>query len=544
MKSFLMSLVVVSALSSSVFAAMGKPNPTAPQGGTWNYNFDAEPENLHPIMAGDVYSAKLFSYVHDSMCTKSLETWEFQPRLAEKWEISKDGLTFTFHIRKDAFFHNGDPVTADDVKFSLDAIREPKHQALNQLPYFEKFTKVEVLDKNTIKFIATEKYFKNLESLCSMTVIPKSAYGNIDKSVKMQKESIGAGPYKLEKYDKGQSITLTRFDKWYGKTVKSDEGFYNFDKIVFRFTKEDNILIERLKKGDFDFAELNVESYKKAVGPQFGKTVFANKVENSQPKSYGFIGFNFKNESLKDKGVRQAIAHLVNREAMNKKFFNGWNFLATSPTFVKSNQAPDIKPIEFSPKKAQELLQKAGWVDSDKNGILDKTINGKKQELHFSWIYANKDSEKYWTMVKEDAKQAGIVLDLKLLEWNSFIKTVDDKNFDMISMGWGGGDVESDPKQIWHSASNGKGGSNYINYSNPEVDKLIDEGRSELDDGKRTKIFKKLYTVIADDVPYVFLFNRKYEFYANSSKVAKPADTFKYGFGEATWWPGAVKATK
>ncbi len=544
MKSFLISLMVATTLGAPAIAAPAKVNVSAPQGGTLNYNLDAEPEGIHPIMSGDGYSSKVFRYVQDTLCNNSLETWELEPRLAEKWDISKDGLTFTFHLRKNAFFHNGDPVTTEDVKFSLDAIREPKHQALNLLPYFEKFTKVEIVDKYTIKFIATEKYFQNLASLCGMYIIPKSVYGNIDKSVKMQKETIGAGPYKLEKYDKGQSITFTRFDKWYGKGEKSLAGMFNFDKIVFRFTKDDNILIERLKKGDFDYAELNTESFKKAVGPQFGKTVFANKVENSQPKSYGFIGLNFKNEALKDKAVRKAFAHLVNRESMNKKFYNGWNYLATSPAFVKSDQAPDLKPIDFNPKKAQELLQKAGWADTDKNGVLDKVINGKKQELHFALIYANKDSEKYWTIVKEDAKQAGFIIDLKLLEWNSFVKSIDDKNFDMIAMAWGGGDVESDPKQIWHSASNGKGGSNYINYNNPEADKLIEEGRTELDKAKRSKIFKKLYTIIAEDVPYVFLFNRKYEFYANSNKVVKPGETLKYDYGERAWWSGAAKATK
>ena len=106
----------------------------------------------------------------------------------------------------------------------------------------------------------------------------------------------------------------------------------------------------------------------------------------------------------------------------------------------------------------------------------------------------------------------------------------------MMAMGWGGGDVESDPKQIWHSSSIGKGGSNYISYKNPEVDKLIDEGRGELDQKKRTSIFKKVYGLIADDVPYIFMFNRKYEFYANSNKVKKPSETFKYNFGYRSWW--------
>lgn len=525
------------AISNVAQAAKESVNEKAPQGGILNYNMDAEPESLHPLMGGDLYSTYFKEYVFDYLCINSDITWELTPRLAERWEISKDGLTFTFFLRKDAFFHNGENVTAEDVKFSFEAIREPKHQALNLLPYFEKFTKVEVVDKYTIKFIASETYFQNLTTLCTnMPIMPKSVYGDINKSVKMQKEAIGSGPYKLEKYDKAQSITVKKFDKWYGDKTKEWKGYFNFDQVNFRFTKEDNIMIERLKKGDLDFAYMTTESYKKATGAPFGTKVFANKVENSQPKSFGFVGFNFKREMFQDKNTRVALSHLMNRDLMNKKFFNGWNYLATSPVFVKSEQAPANKPIEFNTKKAQELLGKAGWADSDKNGVLDKTVNGQKTELKFSLIYANKDSEKYWTIFKEDAKKAGVEIELKLLEWNSFVKTIDDKNFDMMAMGWGGGDVEDDPKQIWHSTSNGKGGSNYISYNNPEVDKLIDQARTELDKPKRRELFKKVYGMIADDAPYIFMFNRKFEYYGNSAKIKKAADTFKYNFGYRSWW--------
>lgn len=518
--------------------AANKPNPKAPQGGNMNYNMGAEPESLHPIMSGDVYESMMAAYVHDTLCTTDLETNETVPALAEKFEVSKDGLTFVFHLRKNAFFHNGDPITADDVKFSFEAIKEPKHQALNLLPYIEKFTKVEVVDKYTIKFTASEKYFKNLDSLCGIIkVIPKSVYGDISKSVKMNKEVVGAGPYKLEKYDKGQMIVIKKFDKWYGKDVERFKGFYNLDQITFRFTKDDSIVIEKLKKGDLDFVDnMSVDAFLKATGPQFGKTVFAKKVTNSMPKSYGYIGFNFKNEILKDLNVRKALAHLVNREEMNKKFRNGMADLATGPVSIKSAQAADVKPIEFSPKKAQELLKSAGWSDSDKDGVLDKTVGGKKLELKFTMIYANKDSEKYWTMFKQDAKKAGVDITLRFLEWNSFIKTVDDRSMELWAMGWGAGSVEQDPKQIWHSTSDSKGGSNYGGYKNPEVDKLIDEGRQELDSKKRTAIFKKVYTLIAKDVPYIFLFNNKYEFYANSSKMKMNTDSFKYGFGQSAWW--------
>lgn len=529
--------------SFNPLAQAAKANANAPQGGTLNYHFDNEPESLHPIMAGDVYESYFASYVHDSLCYNDSETYEFKPGLAEKWEVSKDGLVYTFSIRKNAFFHNGDPVTADDVKFSFETIKEPKHQALNLLSYIDKISKVEVLDKHTIRFTSSEKYFKTLGTLCGIIkVLPKSVYGDISKSVKMQKEAVGAGPYKLEKYDKGQMIVVKKFDKWYGKSVPDLKGWNNFEQINFRFTKDENIMIERLKKGDLDYVAIaSPEAYIKIAGKPFKKKFTTAKfsafaVTNEMPKSYGYIGFNFKDPVLADKNVRLAFAHLVNRVEMNKKFYDNLKDLATGPVSVKSKQAADVKPIEFSPVKAKDLLSKAGWADTDKNGVLDKVVNGTKKELRLTFIYANKNSEKLWTIIKEDCKKAGIDIQLKYLEWNTFIKNVDDRTTQLWAMGWGAGDIESDPKQIWHSSSASKGGSNYGTYSNPEVDKLIDEGRQELDPKKRTVLFKKAYTLIAEDVPYVFLFNNKFEHYAQSVKAKSPVESFKYDFGVKAWW--------
>jgi len=524
-------------------AQAAAPNTKAPSGGSFNYHMDNEPESLHPIMAGDTYESYFATYVHDTLCYNDIETYEFKGGLAEKWEVSKDGLVYTFFLRKNAFFHNGDPVTAEDVKASYDAIKDPKHQALNLLSYVEQISKVEVLDTHTIKFTTNEKYFKTLSSLCGIIkVLPKSVYGDVNKSVKLQKEAVGAGPYKFEKYDKGQFIIVKKFDKWYGWNLPEFKGYNNFDQIIFRFTKDENILVEKLKKGDLDYAEIaSPEAYLKMTGKPFkakfdGGKFSAFGVTNEMPKSYGYIGFNFKDPVLAQKNVRLAIAHLVNRAEMNKKFYDNLKNLATGPVSIRSKQAADMKAIEFSTTKAKELLSKDGWSDSDKNGILDKMINGQKKELKFSFIYANKNNEKLWTIIKEDCKKAGIDIELKLLEWNTFIKNIDERSMQLWAMGWGGGDVESDPKQIWHSTSIGKGGSNYGTYGNPEVDKLIEEGRQELDAAKRTKLFKKAYTLIAQDVPYVFLFMNKYDHYARSNKVKTPADTFKFDFGFRTWW--------
>ena len=546
LKSFLTLLAAVSFFSVNATANI-QANPNAPKGGVFNYHFDNEPENIHPIMGGDVYSTYFDRYVQDSMCANDFNTWEMVPRLAESWTISPNGLEFTFKLRKDAVFHNGEPVTAEDVKFSLEAIREPKHQALNLIPYFETFTKAEVIDKQTVKFIAKEKYFQNLSVICTMTVIPKSVYGDPNKSIKILKTAVGAGPYKFEKYDKGQMIVVKRNESWYGWNVPQWKGYFNFDQINFKFTKDDNIINEKFKKGDLDYVEFpSTDGFLKLIGKPFKEKTKTDKyqtfaVKNEKPKSYSYIGFNFLDPILKDKNVRLAFYHLVNREEINKKFAEGLNNYATSPVTVFTKQSPDRKPVMFDPNKAKELLAKSGWADSDKNGVLDKVVNGKKTDLKLTLIYPSKDTEKYWTIVKEDCKKAGIDLELKLLEWNSFIKTVDERKMQLWAMGWGGGDVEGDPKQIWHSTSAGKGGSNFGSYSNPEVDKLIEEGRRELDSTKRTAIFKKVYTLIADDVPYVFMFNRKYEYYGISNKVKSPGETFKYDFGYRTWWSAQPK---
>jgi len=532
----ILALVLVVGLGAQAMAAT--PNVTAPQGGVFNLNLGGEPPTLHPISATDTYASAVQSYVMDSMLARDTETYAWKPRLAEKWEISKDNKTYMFYLRKGVVFHDGKPLTAEDVKFSFDAIFEPAYQAAHLRPYYEGIAKIEVVDPTTVKVTAKDTYFKNFDVIAGMTIIPKHIYSDVEKSKKMTRTLIGAGPYMLDKFERGQLITLKKFDKWYAKEDKDWKGMYNFASINMRFYKEETAILERAKKGDLDYIDLRAESYvKKTEGNPWGKTIFKHKVENSAPKSYGFVGWNLRRELFQDKNVRVALAHLMNREEMNKKFRYGMADLATGPTYVKSEYASkNVKPILFDPKAATELFAKSGWKDSDKDGVLDKTVNGKKTSFKFTLIHPNKDNEKYWTMYREDLKKSGVDMEIKYLEWNSFLKLMDEGNFDAVSLGWGGGDITWDPKQIWHSASAVPGGSNFIHYKNPEVDKLIDEARQSQDDKKRLKLLNVVYEKIAADAPYVFMFNDKFDFYANSAKVDMPAETFKYGIGVDYWW--------
>lgn len=542
-----LTLALLCGLSSSVVLAQPKakkaatpqvqPNANAPQGGSVTTNFLAEPPTLHPITAQDLYAAEIHELTMGTLLTKDPETYEWSPFIAEKWDISKDGKVFTFYLRKNATFHDGKPVTAEDVKFSFDAIFEPKYNAAHRRPYYEQIARVEVVDPYTVKFFAKSTYYRNFDICAGMMIIPKHVYEDVEKSKKMNKELVGSGPYMVEKYERGQRIILKKYANWFGKDEPTLKGEYNFETINFRFVKEENVYLEMLKKGDIDYLDLNAEQYAtKTQGDPWGKTVLAVKAENASPKGYRFVGWNQRNELFKDRDVRMALAMLMNREEMNKKFRFGLSTLATGPTDNFSDSAsPNVKPILFDPKKAAELLAKAGWKDTDKDGILDKVINGKKVDFRFTVVHANKDFEKYLTFYKEDLKKVGIDMEVKYLEWNSFMKTLDEGKFEAVCLGWMT-TFDFDPKQVWHSSSAVPGGSNFIGYKNPEVDKLIDQARSEMDRKKRVPLLRKVYEMIANDVPYVFMFNEKYDFYAVASKIGRPADTFKYTTGSSYWW--------
>lgn len=533
--SMLLSLI----LFSSGFQAVAVGNPEAPQGGSFVMNIGgrSEPPTIHPITATDVPASNVHDFTMASLLTKDPQTFEWKPYLAEKWEISKDGKVFTFWLRKGLTFHDGKPITAEDVKFSFDAIFEPKYNAAHKRPYYEGIEKVEVVDPQQVKFHAKHVYFLNFDIAAGMMILPKHIYSDVEKSKKMNKEIVGSGPYKIERFDKGQKIVLKKHPGWFGESVPDLKPLYNFETVTLRFVKDENVYLEMLNKGDLDYEELSPEQYmKKTEGGNWGKKVLKYKVENKMPKGYRYVAWNLENPLFKDRDVRVALAHLMNREEMIKKFRYGLSALATGPVDYFSDYAsPKVKPITFDPKKAQELLAKEGWKDSDKDGLLDKTINGKKTNFSFTLVHANKEYEKYLTYYKEDLKKAGIDMELKYLEWNSFIKIMDEGKFDALSLAWMT-TVEFDPKQIWHSSSAVKGGSNIIKYKVPEVDKLIEQARGEMNRAKRIKMLRKVYERIAADAPYVFMFNEKYGLYANSASMGKPADAFNYSIGVDYWW--------
>lgn len=531
----LLSLTLIASL-----AACTKSENHAKSDGTFDYNLIGEPATLNPFSYNDEYAADVFSYVVDTLMTYDPDTYKWIPLLAERYEVSKDGKSYTFYLRKDAKFHNGQPVTAADVKFSYDAFFNDAYMAARLRSYYESISKVDIIDDHTITFHTKDSYFGNLESLGLLRILPKSVYGDPLVGPKISKTLIGSGPYTLEKNEKGKRIVLKRNDAWWGRNDETLKKYYLFDRIAFRFVPTQDLAVQMLEKGDLDYLELSAESFvERTKGPAWGKTVEKIQAVNDSPKDgYGFLGWNFLRKPFDNRNVRMALTQLMDRELINQKFRFGMSDLATGPWYRRSPYAdPSVQPIKFDPEAAKKLLTQEGWTDSNKDGLLDKMVNGKRQDFKFTFLIASgsKDALKYFTLYKEELRKQGIQMDINMVEWNTFVKLLEEKNFDAVALAWGGGTVDNDPKQIWHSKNAMKGGSNFISYNNPEVDKLIDKARLEPSREKRIPLMQEIYRKIAADVPYIFLFNTKYVLYGVNKEISRPKDVFRYVTGFEQW---------
>jgi peptide/nickel transport system substrate-binding protein/microcin C transport system substrate-binding protein len=539
----LLTALALTLLSVNVYsAATAAGNPKAPQGGDFKINLGDAPTTLNVLSSTDAYASDVQSMIIEGLLTRNPDTREWEPALAKEWKIAKDGMSFEFTLRDGVKWHDGKPLTIEDVKFSFDAIVDPtnKYKTAHLKPYYENIKSAEIIAPNKIKFTAGKSYFDNFSVVATLNVVPMHLYKNPSKEQEkmLNKTLIGTGPYTLDSFDRAKSIILKKNPAWWGNSLPEKKGIYNFNTITMRFIKENAVAIPTLEKGDIDYIGLGAEDYmKKTSGPKWGKEVLKIKTQNKQARGYAFVSFNLDNPMFAGKKTRTAMVHLFNRKEMIKKFLFDLSLPATGPLYQQSEYADSsVKSIDYDPKLALKLLKEDGWVLEKGDKVLSKTVNGKKVNLSFTILEPDPEFVKYLTIFKEDAKQAGVDVNVKNIEWNAFIKLLDERKFEAVRLSWSGGDLDWDPKQIWHSDSIANQGSNFAGYRNPTVDKLIDEARVTMDKKERIKKLKVVYKTIAEDVPYIFLFNGKFMFYAHTARVGKPKETFQYTIGDNYWW--------
>jgi peptide/nickel transport system substrate-binding protein len=493
----------------------------------------ADPDTLNPITGQDEIGDTIrTNHIFESLLTMDNYTLKMKPLLAESYEISPNQLTYIFHLRHDVKWQDGTPFTAADVKFSYDTAMDPKVDAAQLRVYFSTIQGCEVLDPYTVRFTATERYFKTVEELGELPMIPQHLLAKDEANFNQSpfgRAPVGTGPYKFVRWDTGSQIVLARDPNYWGTAPHYPE------RLVYRVIQEPSVSAQLLKKGEIDVVD--------GMSPIQWERELAHSRSVSRLKqivypfpAYSYFGFNLRKPMFSDIRVRHAIDLLMPRDEILAQI--ALNKYATKTSGYDPPSAPsynhDVLPTPEDPVVAAKLLDEAGWKNDHGDGLLYKD----GQVFSFTLLIAagSVTAQKEAELMQEALRRAGIDLKLTSVEFAQFYARVDEWNFDTILASWAL-DVNGDPAQLWSSdQADIKKSSNFIGYKDPAADKLIAAAKLEYNDEKRAAIYRQLQQVIHDDYPVCFLFNPKVillisnRFQNVKMFVPRPC------FDTATWW--------
>jgi peptide/nickel transport system substrate-binding protein len=467
-----------------------EPNIKIPQALVVGSSADAR--MLLPMLASDSASGDIAGLIFNGL-TKYDKNLNLIGDLAQSWEIKKNGLEITFHLRKGVKWHDGAEFTADDVVFTYQKVTDPKVPT----PYssiYGPVKSVKALDPYTVRVVYSEPFAPALESW-GMGIIPRHVLEGKDISKEeYSRNPIGTGPYKMKAWITGQRIVLERFDDYF-------EGKPGIKEYITRIIPDNATMFLELKFGGIDYMGLTPQEYKL----QANTDLFKRNFQKFRFPFFGFtyLGYNLLDERFKDVRVRRALTYAIDKRKIIKGVLLGYGSPCTGPFSPESwAYNPNVKDLEYNPQKSLELFEEAGWELKD--GVLQK--DGRPFRFTILTNQGNTPRQLAAQIIKESLAQVGVIADIKVLEWQAMLHDfIDKKRFEAVIMGWS---LSRDPDiyDIWDSSKTKEGEFNFISYKNPEVDKLLLEGRRTFDMEKRKKIYWRIHEILAYEQPYTFLY--------------------------------------
>lgn len=467
--------------------------------------------------------------------------------LAETWEISEDGKTFTFKLYPNAKWSDGKSVTAEDVQFYYDVIMDEK----NLTPIFKvglsRFERPEVLDSLTLRVTAKTSHWGNFWEAAALTAFPKHVWAGKDFNSVRYEFPVVSGPYKIRTFREDRLVELERRADWWGFSKNWNRGKYNFERLKYRFMEDQTKVLEAFKKQDFDAYALYTSSIwmKQTEFDAVKKNwVVRQKVYNSEPIGFQGMAFNLRREKFQDVRVRRALSMLMNRELMNEKYMYNQYFLLNSyyPDLWEGNQNPTAPLYKYEPDAARALLAEAGYVP-DAEGMLSK------DGVPFEITFITSSSEmRHLTLYQEDLKKAGVRANIEQMSQSTLRKRLDEADFDMYWVNWGAGRLR-DPEASWSSATaDDKGTNNLSGLKDAVVDSLIELQKTEFNLEKRNEILKALDNRLVELVPYALMWQADHHRLLYWNRFGTPAKVLdKFGREEAIpvyWYLDEAKAAK
>lgn len=463
-------------------------------GGTLISAMTGEPSSLISMIAGESASSAISSNIFNRLL-KYDKNLELEGDLVENWQISPDQKTITFKLKPNLKWADNKPLTSADVLFTWQAVIDEKTAS----PYasdFQLVKKAEAPDPLTFTVTYEQAYAPALDSWAGLQILPRHLLQGQDlHTTSFARNPVGSHYYKLDRWAHGENLKLSR-------NQNSVLGQARIDHLITRIIPDNSAQFLELMADNIDYMGLDPIKYSRIVParPELQQKLALYKELGN---SYTYMGFNLKRKPFDDVRVRRAINYAIDKQEIIDGVYLGLGINIASPYKPGTRWSnPALTPYPYDPAKARELLKQAGFQDTDGDGILERD----GQPFSFEIITnQNKEREKSAVLIQRRLRDVGINVNIRAIEWASFIsRFIKTGDFDVVVLGWGLG-LDPDQYNIWHSSQQAPGQFNFIGYHNPEVDKLLEQGRLELDPDKRMKIYHEFARLLLEDSPIVYL---------------------------------------
>jgi peptide/nickel transport system substrate-binding protein len=463
-------------------------------GGTMIDAMVGEPSSLIYMVAGESAAAAISSNIFNKLL-KYDKNLDLEGELAENWEISADQKTITFKLKSNLKWSDGKPLTSEDVLWTWQTVIDGKTGS----PYasdYQLVKKAETPDELTFSVTYDQAYAPALDSWAGLQILPKHLLAGQDlHTTAFARNPVGSSYYRLDSWKHGENLKLSR-------NPTSVLGQAKIDHLVTRIIPDSSAQFLELMADNIDSMGLDPIKYARIIPARHElqqKLALYKELGNS----YTYMGFNLKHKPFDDVRVRRAINYAVDKQEIIDGVYLGLGINIASPYKPGTRWSnPNLKPYPYDPDKAKALLKEAGFIDSNGDGILER--DGKPFSFEIV-TNQNKEREKSAVLIQRRLKDVGIEVKIRAIEWASFIsRFIKTGDFDVVVLGWGLG-LDPDQYSIWHSSQQAPGQFNFIGYNNPSVDKLLEQGRLELNPDKRMKIYHEFARVLLEDSPIVYL---------------------------------------
>ena len=522
------------------------PTPWLPadakKGGTLNLLLGTDPKGLNFLTENGNDVTRIQTYVGTGLVSRhKKDDSQYGPELAYflSETVREDGgSTYLYKLREDFTWHeptldfsSGEfdwlkgehKVTAHDLVFMIDMLMNDQVSGAAPLrSYYDTMTSWKALDDYTLEVQFSEHTYSNRQFSRSFYPMPEFLYAFDEEGNRYDDEilgqrfqdhwynpnTIGSGPYRFVAFEPGVKLELERYSKY-------PLGGNAHERILFQILKDQNHWPRKLRTGELHLSYIQPAQYRSEYLEADEDSPFKDgtlKHGEYWEHTYFYVGWNADKPWFGDKRVRKAMSYAFNADLILNEVFLGLGERCTGPmpSFLPYYD-DSLPPIPFDLEKAKALLDEAGWIDSDGDGIRDKEIEGALIPFDFAlMVYGSSDEYKVLgNIYKEDLAKIGVRMNVRAMEWSNLLKRVDDREFDAVTLAWVSS-PDVDFYQIWHSSqADIPKGSNRVGFRNEKADELIMKIREEFAYPERVRLAKEFHQLLYEEQPYTFFYTRK-----------------------------------